>query len=59
MQILYAILPHLARLRVADRVVAGMTIPPVYYPQAAGYRAAYVSLLLFLSVATFRWWEFL
>ncbi len=58
MQALYAILPHLDRFYVADRVVAGVPPPPVYYLHASIYAVAYATLLLILSVAIFRRREF-
>jgi Cu-processing system permease protein len=56
---LYAVLPHLDRFYVADRVVAGLMLPPAYYLEAAAYAAAYTALLLALSVAIFRRREFI
>ncbi len=59
MQVLYAVLPHLDRFYVADRIVAGVTLPPMYYVAAAGYAAAYTTLLLLLSIGIFSRREFL
>lgn len=59
MQALYAVLPHLNRFYVADRLVAGMPLPAVYYLDALTYALAYVALLLLLSIVIFRRREFL
>jgi ABC-type transport system involved in multi-copper enzyme maturation permease subunit len=56
---LYLILPHLDRFYVADRVVSGVLLPPVYYAYATLYAAAYVAALLLLSIVIFRRREFL
>ena len=58
MTVLYAVLPHLDRLYVADRVVSGIPVPAAYYLQATLYAAAYSSVLLLLSVTIFRRREF-
>ena len=59
MHILYAILPHLDRFWVADRVVSGLTVSASYYAGAAAYAATYATLLLVLSVVIFGRREFL
>jgi len=58
MQALYAVLPHLDRFYVADQVVSGQILPPLYYANASLYAAAYSGFLLALSVAIFRRREF-
>jgi ABC-type transport system involved in multi-copper enzyme maturation permease subunit len=58
MNVLYAALPHLDRLYVADRVVSGTPVPGSYYLQATLYAAGYSGLLLLLSLAIFRRREF-
>jgi len=55
---LYAILPHLDRLYIADRVVSGLPVPGTFYLHATLYTAAYAGVLLLLSVAIFRRREF-
>lgn len=59
MRLLYAVLPHLDRLYVADRVVSGQTPPASYYLHAGVYAAAYAGVLMVLSAAIFRRREFL
>lgn len=59
MRLLYAILPHLDRLYVADRVVSGQRLPASYYLHAGVYAAAYAGVLMVLSVAIFQRREFL
>jgi ABC-2 type transport system permease protein len=59
MRVLYAVLPHLDRFYVADRVVSGQAVPAAYYVYAGLYAAAYAGTLLVLSVAIFRRREFL
>jgi ABC-type transport system involved in multi-copper enzyme maturation permease subunit len=59
MRLLYAVLPHLDRLYVADCVVSGQTLPASYYLHAGVYAAAYAGVLMVLSVAIFRRREFL
>jgi len=59
MQALYAVLPHLDRFYVADRVVAGQVLPGAYYVYAFVYAAAYAGCVLTLSVTIFRRREFL
>jgi len=54
----YLVLPHLDRLYVADRVVAGEPLPLAYYLHAVAYAAAYTAFLLLLSVLIFRRREF-
>lgn len=58
MAVLYAVLPHLDRLYVADRVVSGLPVPGSYYLQAALYAAGYSGVLLLLSLIIFRRREF-
>jgi Cu-processing system permease protein len=58
MKILYAALPHLDRLYVADRVVSGVPVPAAFYLQATLYATAYSGVLLLLSLAIFRRREF-
>src|SRR5262249_17315516 len=55
---LYAVLPHLDRYYVADKVVSGQTLPALYYLQAAAHASAYAALLLILSILIFRRREF-
>ena len=58
MRFLYAVLPHLDRFYIADRIVSGGTLPSAYYLQAAMYAVGYAGVLLVLSVAMFRRREF-
>lgn len=55
---LHKILPRLDELYVADRIVAGQTIPGSFYVWSGLYVASYVALLLLLSWAIFRRREF-
>ena len=57
-RLLYAVLPHLDRLYVADAVVSGQTLPATYYLHAAVYAVAYAGVLMALSVAFFGRREF-
>jgi ABC-type transport system involved in multi-copper enzyme maturation permease subunit len=59
MHVLYAVLPHLGRFYIADRVVSGIALPPAYYLDAVLYAAAYAAGLLALSVLIFQRREFL
>jgi ABC-type transport system involved in multi-copper enzyme maturation permease subunit len=59
MRALYAVLPHLDRFCIADRIVSGQTLPPSYYLYAWLYAAAYAGVLMVLGVAIFRRREFL
>lgn len=59
MRVLYAVLPHLDKLYVADQVVSGQVVPASYYLHAAAHATAYVGILLLLSVVIFRRREFL
>lgn len=58
MQGLYAVLSHLDRFYVADQVVSGQVLPPLYYLNASLYAVAYAGFLLVLSLAIFRRREF-
>ena len=55
---LHAVLPHLHQFYIADGVVYGLSLPPVYYLHATIYAAAYTALLLIVSVAIFQRREF-
>lgn len=55
---LYAVLPHLDQFYLADRIVAGQQIAPMYYFNLTLYAVAYIGLLLLLSVIIFRRREF-
>jgi len=59
MRVLYAVLPHLDQLYVADRVVAGQTLPLAYYAYASLHATVYAALLLVLGVVIFERREFL
>ncbi len=58
MKALYAVLPHLDRLYIADVVLAGRSLSPGDYALLCTYAAAYASVLLLLSVVIFRRREF-
>lgn len=56
--LLYAVLPHLDRFYVADRVIAGEPLALTYYLSLTVYAVAYIGILLLLSAAIFRRREF-
>jgi ABC-type transport system involved in multi-copper enzyme maturation permease subunit len=58
MKALYAVLPHLDRLYIADVVLAGQSMSVGDYAFLCTYAAAYASVLLLLSVSIFRRREF-
>lgn len=56
---LHIVLPHLNQFYIADRTVYGLALSPAYYVHATAYAAAYIALLLIISVAIFQRREFL
>ncbi len=56
--VIYAILPHLDRFWVADRVVSGHPLPAGYYVDLVIYGVAYSGVLMVLSMVIFRRREF-
>src|ERR1700687_2632003 len=59
MRLLYAVLPHLDQLYVADRVVSGQTLPLAYFAYASIHATVYATLLIVLGVLIFERREFL
>lgn len=57
--VLQSVVPRLDELYVADRIVAGQTIPASFYAWSGVYVGAYIALLLLFSWAIFRRREFM
>jgi len=55
---LHAVLPHLSQFYIADGIVYGLSLPPVYYLHATIYAVAYTALLLIVSATIFQRREF-